>query len=187
MAEALSNEPATEATPTFGARLLKQIMFFVAALVSVASYGGLTATAHLQHVYAGFVFALVWGGFHHAALKEIPQILCGALLGITLAYLFQTIPGIYPHYGSAGVEVFALACVYCLLAGWFKFVINNAAMLFLIIGTIPAVQAKESFPQMGMAVIIAALYFGALAYGMACGQNFMARRQRDKVAAHALP
>jgi hypothetical protein len=46
----------------------------------------------LRPAYAGFMFALLWGGFHHAELRVIPQLLCASLLRIALAYSFQVRP-----------------------------------------------------------------------------------------------
>lgn len=178
----MPSDPAKAMTPSLPVHLAKKTLFFVAALASVAGYIGLTLAFHLHPAYAGFIFALLWGGFHHAEVKAIPQLLCASLFGIALAYLFQVAPNFSPHYGPVCAEVVVLICVYCLLAGWVKFIIDNTTMMFLIIGTIPAIQAKEDFKQMALATIVSALYFGALGYLMSRGNEFVRKRYSAKIS-----
>jgi hypothetical protein len=121
----------------------------------VGGYIGLAALCHLQEVYAGLVFSLLWGAIYRADFAELAPAFLGSLCGIALAYAYQRAPILV----AMGL---ILAAVYCLLLGWLPLLINNGAMLFLTIGTIPEIQAHASFPQAALAVTLAAFYFGGL-------------------------
>jgi len=121
----------------------------------VGGYIGLAALCHLQEVYAGLVFSLLWGAIYRADFAELPQAFLGALCGIVLAYAYQRAP-------IFAAMALILAAVYCLLLGRLPLLINNAGMLFLTIGTIPEIQAHANFPRAALAVTLAALYFGGL-------------------------
>jgi hypothetical protein len=54
-----------------------------------------------------------------------------------------------------------LAAIYALIMGWVPLLVNNATMLFLTIGTIPALQQMATIAEMALSVLLAAVLIGA--------------------------
>lgn len=141
-------------------KALGALLFVVLLMIG---YVSLTMIAGTRALFAGFAFSLLWGAVYKLSLKELPAVLGGSLFGIALCYFYQQTPIIAPHYASIIFLPVILATIYCFLLGWAPLIINNSAMLFLIIGTIPEVQTHERFLEVAGAVLMAAAYFGTLA------------------------
>jgi hypothetical protein len=163
-------EVAPVVTPLKGGLILIAVVILVAGFLALARFAGVTS------IFPGSVFALLWGAVYRSSFKELPQVIAGSLFGLALGYIYQVAPLYLPKYGMAIALVAIIFAVYCLIVGWLPIVINSSAMLFLTLGTIPEVQARENFGEMALSVLLAVVYLGGLAYLLARAQAFAANR-----------
>ncbi len=131
--------------------ILAGVVLAVAAFLGLAHLLGLTAP------YAGFLFVLYWTGLKHAAAEEFWPGLAGALTGIGLAWAVHALPLLLGPAGLALMLLLILAVIYATIRGWVPQFINMAAMLFLTVATIPALNREATLGQMALAVLLAAL------------------------------
>jgi len=127
----------------------------------------------ITHYYFGFLFMIYWGAIMQMAMPAFLPSLIGSLTGLAIAWMPL---GLAPIIGPTAyvISIIAIATlVFCFLRGHFRVVVNIATMLFLTLSGIPELQLVENAPQMVAAVIIAALYMGAVAIVM---NRLMARR-----------
>lgn len=156
--DAAVSETASRTTPIKGIGVLALIILVVGGFLALMHFVGNAAG------YAGFLFLLYWAGIEHAKLEKLPAIAIGAFAGLGLAYLLHAAPAAYGAIGIAAAAFLLLLAIYCQVMGWFALVINMATMLFLTVATIPFVQKQADFTEMAMAVVLAVLYFGGLAF-----------------------
>ncbi len=138
------------------------LIVLFAVIVGIAVYIGASSALGIVSIWAGFAFALYWGGILHGDLPEMPSALAGSLLGIAIAAALHFLPILYGGAGLAIALAIVVAAVYLLLMGRASFVIHNGTMLFLTIGTIPAVAESGDFPGMAASAILAAALFAGL-------------------------
>lgn len=135
-------------------------LLFVA--ICVIAYVGIALALGIHPFYPGFFFAFYFAGIKGAVLGELPAAVIGSLGGLLLAALQQILP---EHFGTAGLVVALLlivAAIYALIMEWGAIVINNACMLMLTVGTIPAVVEESAYLGMAEAVILAAVFLWSL-------------------------
>lgn len=143
-------------TPVKGIGVLLAVIVAVAALVAIGM------ALELSALYGGFLFVLYWTGLCHAdTTKFVPSVI-GSLGGLTLAYALKTLPVMMGPAGMALALALVLLAIYALIMGWVPVLVNNAFMLFLTVGTIPALQEGVTLSQMARAVVVAAIYVGLL-------------------------
>lgn len=151
---AAQNQPAL--TPVKGVGVLLAVIVAVAALVAIGM------ALELSALYGGFLFVLYWTGLCHAdTTKFVPSVI-GSLGGLTLAYALKTLPVMMGPAGMALALALVLLAIYAIIMGWVPVLVNNAFMLFLTVGTIPALQEGVTLSQMARAVVVAAIYVGLL-------------------------
>lgn len=92
-------------------------------------------------------------------------VLVALFLGLSLAYAMHTLP---PLLGGAGwaIAIGALLMViYCQVMGWLPIAINMATMLFLTVGTIPAVQQHADLAGAFAGLILGILFMAVIVVG----------------------
>ena len=152
---AAAENPAS-LTPVKGIGVLLGVIVAVAALVAIGM------ALELSALYGGFLFVLYWTGLCHAdTTKFVPSVI-GSLGGLTLAYALKSLPLMMGPAGMALALALVLLAIYAIIMGWVPMLVNNAFMLFLTVGTIPALQEGVTLSQMARAVVVAAIYVGLL-------------------------
>ena len=144
-------------TPLKGLIVLLGVVGVVAVLI------GIGVALHLSALYAGFLFALYWTGLCHAEMDKFVPSLIGSLGGLALAYAFKALPlALGETAGMVLALILVLLSIYVLIMGWLPVLVNYAFMLFLTVGSIPVLQDEDTLWEMACAVIVAAVYTGAL-------------------------
>lgn len=142
---------------------VKGVGVLLGVIVAVAALVGIGVALDLSALYGGFLFVLYWAGLNHAAPDKFLPSLVGSLGGLVLAYALKTLPiTLGSGIGMAVALALVLLAIYAIIMGWVPVLVNNAFMLFLTVGTIPALQEGVTLSQMARAVVVAALYTGAL-------------------------
>jgi hypothetical protein len=138
-------------TPLQGLGVLLGVIVAVAALIGIGMALGLSA------LYGGSLFVLYWIGLHQARPAAFVPALAGALGGLAVSWVL-----ILPGGGMAlGLGLVVLA-VYAKIMGYLPILVNNALMLFLVLGTIPVLAHAATLAQIARAVVVAAAYTGGL-------------------------
>lgn len=139
----------------------KALLALIVVVVWIAAFVGIHTLLGISAYFAGFVVTLYFSLIKGNAPSELPPAVAGALGGILVAALMHILPAQYGVAGGIVVGVLILGAIFALLAGFFPVLINPAFMLFLTIGTIPAVQAEGQFIGMACSVLIGGAFAGA--------------------------
>jgi len=131
---------------------------------------------HITQYWSGFMFVLYWGMIEKVDTKKLPDCIIGGVAGLLAAYSAPMLAG---TVGEASGLVFLgiiLVIVFCMLMGWLKVAINAMTMIFITVGTIPAV-AEYTSPLNALAGFAAGvIFFG----GFICaGKTLKAKAQRE--------
>lgn len=138
-----------------------------AVVAAVAGYLMIAAAAGIEGMWAGFLWLLCWAAIEHMEKSKFGACLIGSFCGLLMAWLLHAGPAAAGAAGLVPALLLVLAAIYCQIMGWLPVAINIATMLFLTVGTIPAVQQRADFADMAMAILLAALWFGAIGWGVA--------------------
>lgn len=164
MATISNTEAAGNPAPAAsGLTPLKGLGVLAGVVVAVAVLIGIGVALELSALYAGFLFALYWMGLCHGEPDKFLPALVGALGGLALAWALTALPTALG--ATAGMAVglgLVLLAIYALVMGWAPMLVNNCMMLFLTVGSIPALHNGVSLSHMGRAVVVAAVYIGLL-------------------------
>ena len=152
-----------ESAPADAAKLSpsKAAVVIVGLVVVVAGYLILGNLFGIAPVYAGILLVYFTFAIGRGEPGALPGAILGSLGGIVNAALFA-IPSIDPGISALIGLIVVLIALFCLLTGWLPLIFNQAYMLLLTVGTIPAILAQKQFAGMAAAVLLAAVYFGAL-------------------------
>lgn len=152
-----------ESTDPTRVSVVNALVVVIAVVPLVAIYLFFAAQLDVMpFAFIGFTFILYWTGIKHAAPAEFLPALAGSLGGLLTAYLVGVLPA---TFGTAGVVLIAImigGAIFLLVRGQFHFLVNNAFMLFLTLGTSLAFKTQDHFQAGAVAVLIAAIYTGAL-------------------------
>lgn len=133
-------------------------------IVVIAGFVALGAWLHVTPLYAGFLLLWAWSALHELSMKALPGALAGALTGAGMSFLLQTGTAM----GSLPIILLALAlmivAVFLVVAGRAALVCNQSTMLFITVLNAPVIQAGEDFRQVILAIVLGALWFGAVAF-----------------------
>lgn len=141
---------------------LKGLLVLMGVVVVVGGYIGLNSALGIHDFWAGFLFLLYWAAIEHMAFDKLPACIVGALVGLLMGWLLFALP---VWFGETGGLIFlglVLALVYCQIMGWLPVAVNAVTMLFLTVGTIPAIQHADTganFTHALVALVLAFVYF----------------------------
>ncbi|MDB5577012.1 MAG: hypothetical protein JWR80_2188 [Bradyrhizobium sp.] len=155
------NENVPGAGPPSARRVLLMLPIFAGL---IAAYMALGTVLGIASLFAGIFFLLYWAGIKHADPKEFAPALLGGLGGLILAFLLHVLPVDFGAIGMAAALLLVVAAVYVQLRALCPLVINLAFMLHLTLGTVPSVAKDADFIGMGMAILLAASFFGGLLF-----------------------
>ncbi len=154
---AVGTRPAL--TPGQGLLVLLAIVALVAAFIWMTHALGIT------QVWAGFLFILYWAAIEHVQMERLVPSVAGALAGFAIAWSIQILPPLLGGAGWAIVLGTILVAVYCQIMGWLPVVVNIATMLFLTVGSIPAVQQHADLSNAFAALLSGIVYMAVLVVG----------------------
>lgn len=144
----------------------KAALVTVAVLVVVAILIGIYTLLGIEPLFAGFLFALYWTAIKHADFKEFMPSLIGGLGGLALAAALHHLPQIYGTPGLVAALAAIVVAIFVQIRNSAPLLVNAAFMLYLTVGTIPAVGAMENYPGMAFALVVGAAYCGGLIWLM---------------------
>jgi len=150
-----------------------------AVIVVVAILIGIYYLLDIKPLFAGFLFALYWAGIKHSDLKEFTPALVGGLGGLALAAGLHHLPQLYGTAGMAAALAVVVWAIYTQIRNSLPMLVNPAFMLYLTVGTIPAVGAQEDYPGMAFALVVGAAYCGGLIWLMGRLSGASAKAQPD--------
>ncbi len=152
----------------------KGLLVLGGVVAVVGGFIGLNAVLGIQEFWGGFLFLLWWSSVEQMKFDRLPACIIGAFVGLLLAFLLHTLPvWLGPSVGSLVFLGLILVSVYCLIMSWLSIAINMMAMLFLTVGTVPAVQAATDFRSVFASLVLGIVFFvGLLALG-----NFLRRKK----------
>jgi len=140
---------------------VKGLVFLIAVFAVIGIFIALSVALSIQNYWPGFLFLLYWAAIDQARLERLLPDATGALTGVALAYGLA----VMQSHGIA-VTVLVLLClilaIYCIIMAWLPHLINTATMLFLTVGTIPAVSVHVPFAELAIALVLGIVYFGTL-------------------------
>lgn len=139
----------------------KGLLVLGVVVVAVAAFIGISAALGLPSVYGGFLFVFYFTGLCHAAPDKFAPAVAGAFCGLAMAYLLTELPVSMGTVGTAIALGVILAAIYALIMGWVPLLVNHAAMLFLTIGTIPALHQTATIAEMALSALLAVALIGA--------------------------
>lgn len=157
MSSAVPNE---KQSPLSTILLLVGVAFVVGGLL--AAYGALGFSIGMTAF--GSLFLLYWAGIQHQAWSEFLPSLVGGLVGIGLAWLLLTAPVLWGPAGAAASFAVLAGVLYFYLRGQGHIVINNGSMLLLLVATIPELRVSDTAPKMAAALVIGAIWIGAISW-----------------------
>ena len=164
---ASGTQAAAPMTPTKG------LLVLLGVIVVIGAFVWLCLAVGTRQFWTAFVFLLCWASVEHMAFDKLAHCVVGGLAGLMLAWSEHLLPG---WLGDSGKLVFfgiILVAVYAIIMGWVPVLINFAFMLFLTIGTIPAVQQGLDFPGAFTAMALGMVFFPLLVW---VGMRVMAMR-----------
>lgn len=169
-----SGPPPTSGTPEAAPMTpLKGLLVLLAIIVVIGAFVALCLALDIHQMWAAFLFLLYWAGIEHVAFDKLLPCLMGAVGGLLLAWSEQLLPGLLGEMGGLAFFGLILVAVYCQVMGWVSVLVNLTFMLFLTVGTMPAVQKGLDFPEAFMAIGLGCIYFAGLAW---IGTRVMAGR-----------
>jgi hypothetical protein len=152
--------------------------------VAVAAYLALNMALGLKEFYAGFFFLFFWLGVQKADLSVLPSTIAGAFFGLALALALHELPA---RMGAApGMGVFlalVVVTIFLLIRQQLRFVVNDAAMLFLTLGTIVHIQAHADFRALFENLALTVAIAGATVWLLARLRSSAASRSAAATAA----
>lgn len=134
----------------------------VGIIAIISGFVALSGALQVGELNIGFLFLFYWGAIESVAAKRVLPSALGAFAGLGLAFL--------PHFivaplGSVAMPLYLavlLVVVYFMIMKWLPFVINNAMMLFLTVGTISHLQAHGDVRQMFESLGLSVVYFAGI-------------------------
>jgi hypothetical protein len=156
-----SPAPPPQGLSARNAAILTAALFPVMALYIFAGY-----QLAIAPIFMGYLFATYWGALKAMAPLEFYPAVCGALVGIGMAYLFYILPIEIGMTGGILGLVLLTVLLFLLATQWFPMFVNASFVVFLTVATIPSVTKEHDFLGMAEAVILAAAYFKIILFFM---------------------
>ena len=141
----------------------KGLLVLGAVIVVIGAFLALNHALGIAETWVAFLFLLYWAGIEQIKFNKLAACIVGAIVGLLMTFLLQTLP---VQLGAIGGAVFlgaVLVLVYLQIMGWLTVAVNIVTMLFLTVGTIPLIQSGFSFTNSLLALALGVAYFAGLA------------------------
>jgi len=154
----------------------KGLLVLLGIVVLIGAFIALNHALGIADFWVAFLFLLYWSSVEQMSLAKLPRCIAGAVLGLFLGYLLQTLPVALGLLGGVIFLVAVLVLIYCQLMGWFPIAVNMMTMLFLTAVTIPSVQESANFINLFAALALGLAYF----VGLVAVSNFLKQRMAKR-------
>lgn len=148
--------PPAPLSPLHGFFLLLIVVGAIVAWTMLGQVIGVTS------FFASFLFLWYWGAVEHADMKQWPQSLAGALVGLGLAWACVALPKIFQTPGVIALIILLVVAIYVQLMNWLPMAVNRSCMLFLTVLGAPALLEKLDVFETALAIGIGAIFFAAV-------------------------
>lgn len=156
----MREEAAAAGTPEAQMSPVKALIGLGIIVVGVAVYIGLAMALGMESFYGGFLFILYWMGIKHTDMAEFWPGFVGGLAGLGIAWSLHNFAILFGTAGMVAALAIVLLTIYAMLMGWVPLVVNTATMLFLTVGTIPALQNDIEFSNLLTSYLYGAALIG---------------------------
>lgn len=173
---AAAGAPVTQMAPG------KALVLLGIVVVGVAVYIGLAILLGMDSFYGGFLFILYWMGIKHTDMAEFWPSFVGGMAGLGIAWSLHNFPILFGTAGMIVALAIVLLTIYAMLMGWVPLVVNTATMLFLTVGTIPALQNDIEFSN-----LLTSYLYGAALIGVTMVLAAKLKKPGASVATAATP
>lgn len=110
-------------------------------------------------LFGGFLMLWHYANIEQLNIKRLPAALCGAAVGLILAWQVVYLSGLYGSTGMIIGLLVMVAGVYLQIINALPLFFNAAAMLFLTVAAAPLVQLKVNFINLGISSVVGGLFF----------------------------
>ena len=143
----------------------KGLLVLLAIVILVAAFIWMTHALGISQAWPGFLFILYWAGLEHVQMERLAPSVVGALAGFGIGWAMHVLPPLLGVAGWAIVLGTILVAIYCHVMGWLPVVVNMATMLFLTVGTVPAVQEHADLTDAFAALLCGMVFIVVLVVG----------------------
>lgn len=138
---------------------LKALGMVIGAMVMSIGFVVLCGALGNKDFYTGFLFLLCWTVMEKSKIDRLPHTVVGCAVGVLLGYLLQYLLGNSVPMGGPIFGAIVMTALYCQFMGWLPHLANLSMFSFLLVVTIPYVQAEGSFRNAAIALAIGIIYF----------------------------
>lgn len=151
------SQPPAPPAPLAGLVITVIVVLALAGWIAL----GLTLLG-ITSFFASFLFFWYWAAVEQADMKQWPQSVLGAFVGLGLAWQSHWLPAQFGTPGLIAGLVVIVVALYIQIVNWVPIAINRSAMLFLTVLAAPILLEKLDPLEMAKAIGLGALYFGAI-------------------------
>jgi hypothetical protein len=141
---------------------LKALGLLIGAMGMSAGFIMICTLLNNHDFYAGFLFLLCWAVMEGAKLDRLPNVILGAAFGLLLGFILQYVLSHSIPMGGMVITLIAMAMLYCQFLGWLPMIANLTMFTFLLVVTIPYLQAQADFRNSAIALMVGIAYFGPI-------------------------
>ena len=145
----------------------KALLLLLPIGLYIGLYVGISSFLGLKEMWLGFLVLYYWGMEKNADSKELIQtIVPGALVGIGISYVLQTVPTLLGTVGIVITAVTVAFVVICSLTGWLKSFINGSTFLYMTVLTVPMISHEANHLEYIKVLFVITAYISLSSYFM---------------------
>ena len=92
-------------------------------------------------------------------MERLPHAIVGGAFGLFLGFLLQYFLSAAIPMGAVLFTAIVMVVLYCQFLGWLPYFANLTTFTFLLIATIPYIQAQAKFPDLALSLGIGVAFF----------------------------
>lgn len=138
---------------------LKALGMLIGAMGMSAGFIALCGALGNHDSYAGLLFLLCFAVLEKSSFTRLPHAILGCAFGLSLGYLLQYLIGHSVQMGGLIFVAVIMVVLYCQFLEWLPYIANLSAFSFVLVTTIPYVQAQSDFRNPAIALVIGIVYF----------------------------
>lgn len=152
----MSETPQTAAAPSPVAGL-GIVAIVVVAIIGWAILGSMLVDE--LSLFGGFLMLWHYANIEQLEIKRLPTALCGAVVGLVLAWQVVYLTGLYGSTGTIIGLLVMVVAIYLQIINAVPLLFNAAAMLFLTVAAAPLIQLKVNWINLGISTVVGGLFF----------------------------